>query len=91
MTTRVPPGNLTEHPEYQREKKLLIKTSHLADSSEVLTEAADLWCVSCLEKTSEQLTKEILGPPQTATEQGKTEGFREVQSVEIKQGQKALD
>ena len=27
--------------EYQREKKLLIKTSHLADSSEVLTEAAE--------------------------------------------------
>ena len=27
--------------DYQREKKLLIKTSHLADSSEVLTEAAE--------------------------------------------------
>ena len=27
--------------EYQREKKLLIKTSHLADSSEVLTEATE--------------------------------------------------
>lgn len=68
--------------EYQREKK----TSHKDQSSSRQLRSSyrshrASGVFPAWRKPVNKLTKEILGPPQTATEQDKTEGFREVQCV----------